>query len=129
MAVESEFEKDKPAWNAIYQKERAVSKQLSPTWAKMDTKLTNGRNEGLIEGIVGKPEKDACLANSWVSDQKQLEEVIVGLFGHSLVVLLWSIWFQWLDMTSVDKPESDVFFEVPKDGSHSPVDDCASTFE
>lgn len=44
-------------------------------------RLTDGRDECRVEGILGEAEQNAGLAHSRVADQQQLEQVVVG-FGH-----------------------------------------------
>ena len=43
--------------------------------------LTYGGDESGVEGVLGEPEKDAGLAHPGVSDEEQLEQVVVRL-GH-----------------------------------------------
>lgn len=46
-------------------------------------KLTNGWDEGRIESIFRKPEEDARLADPWVTNQQQFEQIIIRL-RHTL---------------------------------------------
>lgn len=46
------------------------------------TALTDGGNEGGVEGIVGEAEEHAGLADPRVPDQQQLEEQVVGFLRH-----------------------------------------------
>ncbi len=39
-------------------------------------------DERRVEGVVREPEEDACLANTAISDEQELEEVVVRLAAH-----------------------------------------------
>jgi hypothetical protein len=44
--------------------------------------LTDGGDECVIESIVRESEQDARLPDSGITDQQQLEQVIIRLLGH-----------------------------------------------
>lgn len=44
--------------------------------------LTNGGDEGGVEGIVGEAEEHAGLADARVADQQQFEEQVIGFLRH-----------------------------------------------
>lgn len=68
---------NKSRWIKV-RKENAVGKKKR----KKDM-LTNGRDEGRVESILGEPEEDARLADPWVTNQQQLEQIIIRL-RHTL---------------------------------------------
>ena len=50
---------------------------------------TDCRYEGRVEGVLGEAEEDAGFADARVSDEQQLEQIVIGL-GHLCVGLLHS---------------------------------------
>lgn len=52
-----------------------------PFFQTLHTILTDGRNECRIEGVLGESKEYACFSDTWITNQQQLEQVVVRL-GH-----------------------------------------------